>query len=115
MLEIVQTELDKLKGKVRPPLTRPHPYPSNPSQSWILDGFPRTLRQAALLDTALNEQGRPLNMIIHLAVPDAVIIKRISGEFPRWRRRAVRSVRETGVLNFFFCSALGAFAVREGI
>ncbi|KAJ9111827.1 hypothetical protein QFC20_002414 [Naganishia adeliensis] len=65
MLEIIQTELDKLHGK-----------------SWILDGFPRTLRQAGLLDSALNEQGRPLNMIIHLAVPDAVIIKRISGEHP---------------------------------
>ncbi|KAJ9101102.1 hypothetical protein QFC21_003320 [Naganishia friedmannii] len=61
MLEIIQTELDKLKGK-----------------SWILDGFPRTLRQAGLLDSALNEQGRPLNMIIHLAVPDTVIMK------PRW-------------------------------
>ncbi|GHJ89309.1 hypothetical protein NliqN6_5711 [Naganishia liquefaciens] len=64
MLQIVETELDKLKGK-----------------SWILDGFPRTLRQAGLLDSALNEQGRPLNMIIHLAVPDAVIMKRISA---RW-------------------------------
>ncbi|KAI5450550.1 Adenylate kinase 2 [Naganishia albida] len=64
MLEIIQTELDKLHG-----------------ESWILDGFPRTLRQAGLLDSALNEQGRPLNMIIHLAVPDAVIMKRISA---RW-------------------------------
>ncbi|KAJ9118621.1 hypothetical protein QFC22_003841 [Naganishia vaughanmartiniae] len=63
MLEIIQTELDKLRGK-----------------SWILDGFPRTLRQAGLLDSALNEQGRPLNMIIHLAVPDTVIMKRVSGE-----------------------------------
>lgn len=90
MLQIVETELDKLKGKVRhasPPPTPKFPLSatvlltqSPTPQSWILDGFPRTLRQAGLLDSALNEQGRPLNMIIHLAVPDAVIIKRISGE-----------------------------------
>lgn len=57
-----------------------HPLLFGDLQSWLLDGFPRTLRQAGLLDSALNEQGRPLNMIIHLAVPDVVIMKRISGE-----------------------------------
>lgn len=49
-------------------------------QSWILDGFPRTLAQGEMLDKALTAQGRPFNMIVHLAVPDSVIMKRISGE-----------------------------------
>ncbi|KAL7418645.1 Adenylate kinase 2 [Cryptotrichosporon argae] len=64
MLEIVKTELDRLKGR-----------------SWIMDGFPRTLHQGELLDSVLNTEGRPLNMIVHLNVPDAIIMKRISA---RW-------------------------------
>ncbi|RSH83777.1 hypothetical protein EHS25_005392 [Saitozyma podzolica] len=49
--------------------------------SWIVDGFPRTLHQGELLDTVLAEEGRPLNMIVHLNVPDSVIMARISA---RW-------------------------------
>ncbi|WWC87035.1 uncharacterized protein L201_001920 [Kwoniella dendrophila CBS 6074] len=64
MLEIVKTELDRLHGK-----------------SWIIDGFPRTLHQGELLDSVLNQENRPLNMIVHLNVPDAVIMARISA---RW-------------------------------
>jgi adenylate kinase family enzyme len=49
-------------------------------QSWIVDGFPRTLHQGRLLDAVLNEEGRPLNLIVHLNVPDAIIMARIAGE-----------------------------------
>ncbi|WWC59391.1 uncharacterized protein I303_101946 [Kwoniella dejecticola CBS 10117] len=64
MLEIVKTELDRLHGR-----------------SWIVDGFPRTLHQGELLDSVLNKENRPLNMIVHLNVPDSVIMARISA---RW-------------------------------
>ncbi|WWD00424.1 hypothetical protein V866_007337 [Kwoniella sp. B9012] len=64
MLEIVKTELDRLHGR-----------------SWIVDGFPRTLHQGELLDSVLNQENRPLNMIVHLNVPDSVIMARISA---RW-------------------------------
>lgn len=64
MLKVIQTELNKLHGR-----------------SWVLDGYPRTLEQAKLLENLLSSQGRPINMIIHLAVPDGVILKRISCEF----------------------------------
>ncbi|WRT64914.1 uncharacterized protein IL334_001853 [Kwoniella shivajii] len=64
MLEIVKTELDRMHGK-----------------SWIVDGFPRTLHQGELLDSVLNQENRPLNMIVHLNVPDSVIMARISA---RW-------------------------------
>ncbi|ORY27094.1 adenylate kinase-domain-containing protein [Naematelia encephala] len=64
MLEIVKTELDRLRGK-----------------SWIVDGFPRTLHQGELLDSVLLAEGRPLNMIVHLNVPDSVIMARIAA---RW-------------------------------
>ncbi|EIW68778.1 hypothetical protein TREMEDRAFT_16760, partial [Tremella mesenterica DSM 1558] len=64
MLEIIKAELDRLRGK-----------------SWIMDGFPRTLHQGELLDSVLNQEGRPLNMIVHLNVPDQVIMARIEA---RW-------------------------------
>ncbi|OCF38482.1 adenylate kinase [Kwoniella heveanensis CBS 569] len=64
MLEIIKAELDRLHGKV-----------------WIIDGFPRTLHQGELLDKVLNEENRPLNMIVHLNVPDSVIMARIAA---RW-------------------------------
>lgn len=64
MLEIVKKELERHRGK-----------------SWILDGFPRTLEQGKLLSETLNKAGRPLNMVVHLNVPDSVIMSRIAGEY----------------------------------
>lgn len=65
MLAIVKKELERHRGK-----------------SWILDGFPRTLEQGKLLSAELGKAGRPLNMVMHLNVPDSVIMSRIAGE---WR------------------------------
>lgn len=42
---------------------------------FILDGFPRTLKQA----NALEQQGINLDLVIEIAVPDQVIIERMSG------------------------------------
>lgn len=44
---------------------------------FLLDGFPRTQEQARLLDAALAGSKRPLNLIVNLAVPESVILKRI--------------------------------------
>jgi adenylate kinase len=44
------------------------------SKGYILDGFPRTVRQAEALDAML--QGEPL-VIVDLAVPDAELLKRM--------------------------------------
>lgn len=54
---------------------------SDPSASWISDGFPRTVRQATLFDKYLGEHNIPLTSVIHLDVPNYVIIDRISN---RW-------------------------------
>lgn len=47
--------------------------------NWILDGFPRKLSQAILLDELLASVGEGLNLVVSLKVPDEVILSRIEG------------------------------------
>lgn len=47
----------------------------------ILDGFPRTVAQAEGLDVIFQSLGRSLNGVLYIAVPDDVLIDRLSG---RW-------------------------------
>ncbi|KAH6918523.1 adenylate kinase [Coprinopsis sp. MPI-PUGE-AT-0042] len=64
MLKIVTSKLDSLHNK-----------------HWILDGFPRTLKQGQLLQAHLSKQNAPLTLVVNLDVPDQVILNRISD---RW-------------------------------
>jgi len=48
------------------------------AKSFMLDGFPRTIAQAAALDLILLKTNRKLDAVINLYVPDALIMKRIS-------------------------------------
>lgn len=50
-----------------------------PSQGLILDGFPRTGRQAAALDDALARVGRRVSRVVLFDAPESVLVKRISG------------------------------------
>jgi adenylate kinase len=47
----------------------------------LFDGFPRTLRQARVLDGALREQGKTIDKAIYIEVPNEELVKRLSG---RW-------------------------------
>jgi adenylate kinase len=45
----------------------------------VLDGFPRTVRQAVALDALVGELVRPLPQAVEIAVEDEALIKRLTG------------------------------------
>ena len=52
---------------------------------FILDGFPRTVEQAKMLDAMLEKSGDKVSLVLALEVPDAVLTERICG---RWVHKA---------------------------
>jgi adenylate kinase len=46
-------------------------------QGWLLDGFPRNLSQAKWLDEVLRERGSHLTAVLHIDVPDDVLLERM--------------------------------------
>ena len=49
------------------------------ANGYVLDGFPRTIPQAEVLDKALTELGDSIDFAIDVDVPDENIVKRMSG------------------------------------
>ena len=49
------------------------------ANGYVLDGFPRTIPQAEVLEEALNKLGDRIDYAIDVDVPDENIIKRMSG------------------------------------
>jgi adenylate kinase len=50
-------------------------------EGFVLDGFPRNLAQARALDTALEAEGRSIDMALNVDVPDDELVRRLSA---RW-------------------------------
>ncbi|KAJ1415091.1 adenylate kinase 1 [Ochromonadaceae sp. CCMP2298] len=49
------------------------------SKGFILDGFPRTVNQAKILDALLKKQNVGIDRVINLAIDDELLIKRVTG------------------------------------
>ena len=46
---------------------------------FLLDGFPRTIGQAEMLEQALDERGRRLTAVLLIDAPDEEVVRRLSG------------------------------------
>ena len=46
---------------------------------FLLDGFPRTVRQAEVLDDLLEPMAAPLDVVLELVVDDDEVVRRLSG------------------------------------
>ena len=55
---------------------------------FILDGFPRTVPQAKMLDDMLAKKGAAVDKVLDFQVPDEVLVERIEG---RWFAASGRS------------------------
>lgn len=51
------------------------------SAAYLLDGFPRTIRQAEVLDEMLGDLGAPIDHVLLLSVPREELLRRLGG---RW-------------------------------
>ncbi|MBN1762093.1 MAG: adenylate kinase [Methanomicrobia archaeon] len=49
------------------------------ASGFLLDGYPRTVPQADALSTILDEMGKRLDFVLDVDVPDAELIKRLTG------------------------------------
>ena len=49
------------------------------SKGFILDGFPRTVNQAKLLDGLLEKDGVTIDKVVNLSIDDDLLIKRVTG------------------------------------
>ena len=79
-----------------------------PGAGLLLDGYPRSLDQARTLDALLAEQGRPIDVVLALEVPDDEILHRLGG------RRLCTGAGEPWVLHLDDAAAVARCRAQGG-
>src|SRR5690606_15089500 len=80
---------DIMLGIIRERLDQP-----DTARGFVLDGFPRTLKQAEDLETLLGEIGKPLDAAVLMDIDFDILMKRLTGR---------RTCSTTGkLLNIYF-------------
>jgi len=79
----------------------------NARRGFILDGFPRNVRQARELDEMLRREGVELTAAIYLDVPEGEVVRRLSGRLSCRRCGAVYHVQFNPPKEDLKCDACG--------
>ncbi len=80
---------------------------------FVLDGFPRTVKQAEVLGGALDSLGRRLTAALSIEVPDEEVIRRLSGRRMCEKNGHVYHVEFDPPKNAGFCDQDGSALVQR--
>ena len=54
---------------------------SNPFNGFLLDGFPRNIEQAIILNNVLSKIGKKIDIVFNFEIDEGVLLERIKGRF----------------------------------
>ena len=80
---------------------------------FLLDGFPRTIGQAEMLERALNERGRRVTAVLLIDAPDDEVVRRLSGRRECTKNKHVYHVEFDPPKNEGVCDQDGSKLVQR--
>ncbi len=80
---------------------------------FLLDGFPRTIVQADALDKVLNKLGKKIDAVINIAVPDEILVSRMTGRISCKDCKALYNLNTTPPAKDGVCDKCGGPLVQR--
>lgn len=82
-------------------------------EGFLLDGFPRTTVQAEALDRVLSAAGRKIEAAINIAVPNEILIERMSGRVSCQECKTVYNLKSNPPATEGICDKCGGQLVQR--